>query len=100
MIFRIKDFTNKFHDYIVVDSGKFADKECLFCVSSVKTNSYEEFVENVDRQNYQINEIRNPEYQYRKMLCSDFAVECSDGKFIVVKSRATNTGMLIEPVEE
>lgn len=99
MIFRIKDYTNKFHDYFVVDSGKFADKECLYCVQSVESNSYEEFEENVIRQVYQIDALQNPEYPYRKMLNSDFAVELDDGEFVVVKSRRTHVGMTIEPEE-
>lgn len=100
MIFRIKDYRNKNCDYFVIDSGKFADKECLYCVESVESNSYEEFEENVNRQVYQIDAIQNPEYPYRKMLNSDFAVEYSDKEFIVVKSRRTDTGMTIEPLEE
>lgn len=99
MLFRIKDYTNKFIDYFVVDSGKFADKECLYCVQSVESNSYEEFEENVIRQVYQIDAIQNPEYPYRKMLNSDFAVECSGKEFVVVKSRRTHVGMTIEPEE-
>lgn len=99
MIFRIKDYQNKFIDYFVVDSGKFADKECLYCVQSVESNSYEEFEENVNRQSHQINEIRNPEIPYRKMLYCDFSVECCDGEFVVVKSRGSQVGMSIEPEE-
>lgn len=99
MIFRIKDYQNKFIDYFVVDSGKFADKECLYCVQSVESNSYEEFEEKVNRQSHQINEIRNTEIPYRKMLNCDFAVECYDEEFVVVKSRRTHVGMTIEPEE-
>ena len=100
MIFRIKDYRNNSRDYFVIDSGKFADKDCLYCVQSIESNSYEEFEENVNRQVYQIDAIQNPEYPYRKMWHSDFVVEYSDKQFIVVKSIRTDIGMTIEPLEE